>query len=126
MLSKLYELIDFLWQKLSNLIFVRFDFDFPPDRVPRKPVQGKLVFALTHGGIIEWLILSSWCRKNGLGAVLVSNRKQILLFSKPLIFLQVLFLKKPITEVFLSDEPGPRLIFCPPSERKQLFTPTEA
>ena len=125
MLSKLYQLIDLIWQKVSNLVFVRFDFDFLEDRVLRQPNAGNLVFALTHGGIIEWLILSSWCRKNGLGAILVSNRKKILLFSKPLIFLQVLFLKRSLSDVFLSNEPGPRLIFCTTGERKELFKPTK-
>lgn len=126
MLSKLYELIDLIWKKISNLVFVRFAFDFPEDRIPRNEPTQQLVFSLTHGGIVEWLLLSSWCRKNGLGAILVANRRKILLFSKPLIFLQVVFLNRSFSDIFLSEEPGPRLIFCNPGERKELFKPTEA
>lgn len=126
MLSKLYELIDLIWKKISSLVFVRFAFDFPEDRIPRNEPTSQIVFSLTHGGIVEWLLLSSWCRKNGLGAILVANRRKILLFSKPLIFLQVVFLNRSFSDIFLSDETGPRLIFCSPGERKELFKPTEA
>lgn len=126
MLNKLYEWIDELWQWISNIIFVRFAFDLPIDSLRTMNREGKLIFALTHGGIIEWLILSSWSRKHGLGAILISNRRSILLFAKPLYFLQVVFLKRTYSDLFLSSQEGPRLIFCPPSERKQLFNPTEA
>jgi glycerol-3-phosphate O-acyltransferase len=125
MLNALYEFIDKLWQKLSNLIFVRFAFDIPVDSFPQVKKTRKLVFCLTHGGLIEWLILSSWCRKNGLGAILVANRKKILFLSKPLYFLQTIFTKRTLSDLFLSQEQGPRLIFCPPGERKELFKPTE-
>ncbi|NBX91895.1 MAG: hypothetical protein EB120_04925 [Proteobacteria bacterium] len=125
MLNKLYEWIDKVWQAISNLIFVRFSFDIPIDLIREPNQQGRLVFALTDGGIIEWLILSSWSRKQGLGAILISNRKRILLFAKPLYFLQVVFWKRTYSDLFLSSQEGPRLVFCPPGERKQLFTPTE-
>jgi len=125
MLNALYEFIDKLWQKVSNLIFVRFAFDIPVETFPPGKKSRKLVFCLTHGGLVEWLILSSWCRKNGLGAILVANRKKILLFSKPLYFLQAIFTKRTFSDMFLSNEQGPRLIFCPPGERKELFKPTE-
>lgn len=124
MFNSLYDLIDKLWQKLSNLIFVRFAFDLPVETLVQEKKVGRLVFCLTHGGLIEWLILSSWCRKNGLGAILVANKREILLFSKPLYFLQVLFTKRSLSDIFLSSEQGPRLIFCPPGERKELFKPT--
>jgi len=126
MLNKLYEWIDKLWQWISNIIFVRFAFDLPIESLKTMNQDGRLVFSLTHGGIIEWLILSSWSRKQGLGAILISNRRRILLFAKPLYFLQVVFLKRSYSDLFLSPQQGPRLIFCPPSERKELFNPTEA
>ncbi|NBT58584.1 hypothetical protein EBT16_07355, partial [bacterium] len=121
----LYEFIDKLWQKLSNLVFVRFAFDIPHSSITSEKKSHRLVFCLTHGGIIEWLILSSWCRKSGLGAILVANRKEILFFAKPLYFLQSVFTKRSYADMFLSHEEGPRLIFCPPGERKELFKPTE-
>lgn len=125
MLNALYEFIDRAWQSLSSLIFVRFAFDIPLESVRNEKKQRRLVFCLTHGGIIEWLILSSWCRKNGLGAILIANRRQILLFAKPLYFLQVVFTKKTFSDLFLSPHEGPRLIFSAPGERKELFRPTE-
>jgi len=125
MLTYIYELIDKLWQKVSNLIFVRFSFDIPLENLKRDSSSNHLVFALTSGGIIEWLILSSWCRKNGLGAILISNRRLILLFSKPLVFLKVIFAQTDFSEIFTGPENGPRLVFCPPRERKTLFTPTD-
>ncbi len=125
MLNSLYQFIDKLWQSLSNLVFLRFAFDFPTDTLSQISKTGRLVFALTHGGLIEWLILSSWSRKAGIGAILVSNRKRILFFSKPLYFLQTLFLKRSFSDLFLSSEAGPRLIFCHPGERKELFNPTD-
>ncbi|MFM8268556.1 MAG: 1-acyl-sn-glycerol-3-phosphate acyltransferase, partial [Pseudomonadota bacterium] len=125
MLNSLYEFIDTLWQRLSSLIFVRFGFDIPVDSLFEEKKSRRLVFCLTHGGLIEWLILSSWCRKNGLGAILVANRKKILLLSKPLYFFKIVFTKRNYIDFFCSEEQGPRLIFCPPGERKELFKPTE-
>ena len=122
MLNKLYEWIDKIWQAISNLIFVRFSFDIPIDLIREPNQQGRLVFALTDGGIIEWLILSSWSRKQGLGAILISNRKRILLFAKPLYFLQVVFWKRTYSDLFLSSQEGPRLVFCPPGEETAFYT----
>jgi len=125
MLKMIYHFLDRVWQSVSNLVFLRFAFDFQTDTLVELAKTNRLVFALTHGGIIEWLILSSWSRKAGFGAILVANRKQILFFSKPLYFLQTFFLKKPFSDLFLSEEAGPRLIFCPAGERKELFRPTD-
>lgn len=125
MLNYLYQKMDQLWQLLSNIIFVRFAFDLPLERLRSEQDPKKIIFALTGGGVIEWLILSSWCRKNGLGAILITNRLRILLFSKPLIFLKILFARRQMGDLFVSNETGPRLIFCPPGERKTLFTPTD-
>ncbi|NBX83912.1 hypothetical protein EBQ90_12655 [bacterium] len=126
MLKSLYELIDKAWQRISSLVFVRFAFDIPVETYLQNHQPSQLVFSLTHGGLVDWLILSSWSRKNGLGAILVSNRKRILLFSKPLYFFQIVFFKRTYSDLFLSEEKGPRLIFCPPGERKQIFNPTDA
>lgn len=125
-LAKLYEWIDRIWQKIAEIVFVRFEFDLPVDRFRESSHSERLTFALTSGGIIEWLILSSWCRRNGLDAILVSNRKRILLLSKPIYFFQVILRRKKFVDLFLSEqETGPRLLFCPPHERrKQPFDPT--
>ncbi len=86
--------------------------------------NGRVLFALPQGGMIEWLILTCWCRTQGYGAILVTNRKRILLFSKPKYFFQILFGRASYADLFLSAEKGPRLLFCPSHERSQLFTPT--
>lgn len=125
MLQYLYQTIDRIWQAVSNIIFVRFVFDLPLEKLKGEKDTRQIIFALTGGGIIEWLILSSWCRKNGLGAILITNRLKILLFSKPIVFFQVIFARRRIADLFVGDETGPRLIFCPPGERKTLFTPTD-
>ncbi|MCB0417906.1 MAG: 1-acyl-sn-glycerol-3-phosphate acyltransferase [Bdellovibrionales bacterium] len=103
---------------------MRFDFDLPSTNLKHMAENGRLTFCLTHGGIVEWLILSSWSRQNNLGAVLIANRKRILLFSKPLYFLQILFRHKKYEDLFLSSEMGPRLLFCPSREPKRPFDPT--
>lgn len=125
-MAKLYEWIDRIWQQIAEIVFVRFEFDLPADRFRGILRGGRLTFALTSGGIIEWLILSSWCRRNGLDAILVSNRKRILLLSKPIYFFQVILRRKKFVDLFLSEqETGPRLLFCPSRERrKQPFDPT--
>jgi len=124
-LSKVYELIDKLWQWISHTIFVRFEFDLPVDPIRQQNQSGRVIFVLTHGGLIEWLILSSWCRSRGLGAILIANRKRILFFSKPKYFFQILFRTRSYDQIFLlPNEEGPRLLFCPASERKEAFVPT--
>lgn len=110
---------------VSHPVFVRFEFDMDIERLKAIQKRGKLIFALTSGGIVEWLILSSWCRTQGLGAILISNRLQILAFAKPLYFLQRLLGTKKYSELFLNPEPGPRVLYCPANERKKLFVPTE-
>lgn len=123
-MSKLYAWIDGVWQFISKTVFVRFEYDILADNLKPLLQKDRVVFAIPYGGIIEWLILSSWCRSKGLGAILVSNRKRILLFAKPKYFFQILFRRKSYADLFLSKEPGPRLLFCPNRERKRLFTPT--
>ncbi len=109
---------------VSHPVFVRFEFNMDVEKLKDIQKNGRLIFALTTGGIVEWLILSSWCRTQGLGAILVANRKRILFLAKPLYFFQVVFGTKKYSHLFLSSEPGPRVIFCPTSERKKLFVPT--
>ncbi len=123
-MKKLYEWLDRIWQLVSGTVFVRFEYDLPVDTIRQSLAAGRLIFSVPTGGIIEWLILSSWCRMQGFGAILVSNRKRILFWSKPLYFLQVLFRRRTYSHLFLSEEQGPRLLFCPPRERKKLMTPT--
>jgi len=116
--------MDGLWQWVSELVFVRFAFDIPVPTLREFDKRGKVCFALTQGGIVEWLIMTSWCRSQGFGAILVSNRKRILLFAKPLYFLQIVFRRRSYRDLFLSSQTGARLIFCPSTERKQLFNST--
>ncbi len=123
-MKKLYEWIDSVWQAVSEKVFVRFEYDLPIETIRAGLTSGRLIFAVPSCTFIEWLVLSSWCRAQGFGAVLVANRKRILLFSKPLYFLQILFRQKTYTDLFLSGEKGPRLLFCPSRERKKLMTPT--
>jgi len=121
---RLYVWADSLWQWIAEKVFVRFEFDLPVAELQKMASEGRLVFALTHGGIIEWLILSSWCRKHGLGAILVANRKRVLFFAKPLYFLQILFRSRRYSQLFLGKEKGPRLIFSSGRERARPFEPT--
>ncbi len=120
----IYETLDGAWQWLAERIFVRFEFDLPVELIKELSREGKVCFSLTSGGFIEWLILSSWSRKQGLDAILVANRKHILLFSKPLYCFQILFRRKKYADLYLSHRSGPQLIFCRPHERKKLFVPT--
>jgi len=124
-LGKLYQWIDRLWGLISETVFVRFQFDLPVANLRAVQQGGRIVFVLSHGGIVEWLILSSWCRTQGFGAILVANRKRILLFAKPLYFFQVLFRHRSYADIFLdAREEGPRLMIVPSHERKRPFTPT--
>ncbi len=124
-MNKVYELIDRLWGLISEAVFLRFEFDLPAEKIAELQKDGRATFVLTHGGIVEWLILSSWSRRNGFGAILIANRKRILLFSKPAYFFQVLFRRRTYADLFLlHSQEGPRLLFCPVRERKQPFVPT--
>jgi len=123
---KLYEWIDSLWQWIAEKVFVRFEFDLPVSELQKMAQEGRLTFALTHGGITEWLILSSWCRSQGFGAVLVANRKRVLFLAKPKYFLQILFRRRKYADLFLGKEPGPRLMYITGRERKRAFEPTPA
>ena len=77
MASRFYFWIDRLWQWIAETVFVRFEFDLPRETLGPLVRDEKVTFTLTSGGLIEWLILSSWCRSQGLGAILVANRKRI-------------------------------------------------
>lgn len=126
-MQQLYDWIDRLWGSISETVFVRFQFDIPADKLREVQRSGKLIFASPVGGFVEWLILSSWCRRQGFGAILVANRKRVLMFSKPLFFLQILLRQRTYADLFLSSEKGPRLLFCPTRERKRPsdITPAE-
>lgn len=123
-MKQLYQWIDRAWQWVAERFFVRFEFDLPLDALRPLAAQRRLAFCLANGGIIEWLILSSWCRKQGFGAILVANRKRVLWLSKPALFFKALFRTRRYSQMFLSEEKGPRLLFCPAHERKQPFNPT--
>lgn len=120
----LYQWIDRVWQWISRAIFVRFEFDIDVNSLRPMLDSGRVVFAIPYGGIIEWLILSSWCRSQGVGAILVANRKRILLLAKPQYFFQIVLRRRTFAELFLSEQEGLRLLICPSRERTQLFTPT--
>lgn len=122
-LKRLYEWLDLGWGWLSEKIFIRFEFDLPLELVRDHHQKSPVCFALTRGGLVEWLILSSWCRRHGLGAILVCNRLRILWLAKPLYFLQILFRTRTYADLFLNQERGPRLIFCPASDRRRPFEP---
>lgn len=123
-MKKLYENIDRLWGGISKIVFVRFQFDIPIENLKELSETGKLVFVLTTGGFIEWLILSSWCRTQNLGPIIVGNRKTVFALSKPVEFLKLLLGKTKFGDYFLSVFPGPRIVFCPLKERKEPFKPT--
>jgi glycerol-3-phosphate O-acyltransferase len=122
-LKKIYEWIDRAWQWIAERVFVRFEFDFPVDELKKISNHSRIVFALTHVGLTEYLIISSWCRSQGMGAIGIVNRRRILLFSNPKFFFQIIFRRKTFSDLFLSDDQSPRLLFCPPNERKRLFEP---
>lgn len=121
-MGKVYTWIDRVWQWVAEKVFVRFDFDIPLEKL--RAVDSRLiVFTLPHVGIIEFLIISSWCRQQGLPGISVSNRKRILFLAKPSFFFRVLFRRTTYADLFLSQEPGPRLLFCPTNERTKVFEP---
>ena len=123
-MNKIYQIIDNLWGSLSKVVFVRFQFEIPAEELREIQQKGRIVFALTSGGIFEWLILSSWCRTQQLGPILVGNRKTVLALSRPIWFLKLLLGKAKYADYFLSEQSGPRILFCPSKERKKLFKPT--
>ncbi len=85
---------------------------------------GRLTFAMVEGGLVDWLILSSWCRSQGLGAVQIANRKRILFLSKPAFFFQILFKRARYSDFFTLDKKVPRLICLSGRERKKISVPT--
>ncbi|MFM8313181.1 MAG: 1-acyl-sn-glycerol-3-phosphate acyltransferase [Deltaproteobacteria bacterium] len=124
-MKKLYQSVDDIWGFVSKIIFVRFQFEISGEELLRLQQKGRIIFALTNGGIFEWLILSSWCRTQKLGPILIANRKSILALSKPLWFLRLIFKKLTFSQCFINNqEGGPRVLFCPARERKELFKPT--
>lgn len=121
-MGKVYRLIDRIWQWIAEKVFVRFDFEIPIERL-RGHDSRLVIFTLPYVGIIEFLIISSWCRKHGLPGIAVANRKRILFLSKPSFFFKVLFGRATYADLFLSNEPGPRLLFCPTNERTRVLEP---
>ncbi len=122
-MKKIYEWIDGIWQWIAERVFIRFEFDLPIEHIKTLSATSNVVFAMTHVGLIEFLILSSWCRSQGLGAIPIANRKRILFLSNPKYFFQIVFRNRTYAELFVCSHPGPRLLFCPSSERKRLFEP---
>lgn len=121
----MYQIVDDIWGRISKIVFVRFQFEVSGAELLKVQQKGRVIFALTSGGVFEWLILSSWCRTQGLGPILVGNRRTIMALAKPLWFLKYLLGKETYASFFLSQEvQGPRILFCPSRERKELFKPT--
>lgn len=116
--------IDRMGQGIAQRLFVRFEYDFSIDQLRSQLSKGKVVFSLPYGGPVEWMMLSAWCRANGLGSIAVVNRRWILLFSSPRLYFRFLFGRTSFAELFAGNVPGPRLFFCPPSERKRIYSPT--
>ncbi len=117
-----------MWQWIAESVFVRFEFDLPVEPLKSRILEGKVIFAMVDGGLVDWFILSSWCRSQGLGAVGIANRKRILFFSNPLILARVLFRRMSYADAICSEQKYPRLICFSGRERKKLNlpTPTEA
>lgn len=101
-----------------------FEYDLSAEKLKKIPAN-RIIFATPTGGVMEWLVLSSWCRSQGLGSILVTNSKRIFFFTRLKHYLQLVFARKKYIEFFLSDITGPRLLICPSSERKKLFSPTK-
>jgi glycerol-3-phosphate O-acyltransferase len=127
-LGKLYYWIDRVWQWIAETVFVRFEFDMPVDLLKERVRAGKVIFAQVDGGLLDWFILSSWCRSQGLGAIGIANRKRILLFSHPIWLTKILFRRASYAEAFCSSRVHPRLLVLSGRERKKINvpTPTEA
>lgn len=123
-LKSIYQIIDDVWGAISKVVFVRFQFEIPSGELLELQKKGRIIFAVTSGGIFDWLILSSWCRTQKLGPILIGNRKTVLALAKPGWFLKIIFGKATFAQYFLSQDTGPRILFCPSNERKKLFNPT--
>lgn len=122
-MNTIYRFIDSLWQWIAERVFVRFEFDLPLEKLKASGDSSNIIFSLTHVGIIEFLILSSWCRSQGLGAISITNRRRILLLANPRALFEMVFRRRSYADLFQSPYTGPRLLFCPTSERKRAFEP---
>lgn len=116
--------MDRLWQWIAETVFVRFEFDFPTDKLLERVETGKLVFAMVDGGLIDWFILSSWCRSQGLGPVQIANRKRILFFSSPTGLFKRIFRRTKYADLLLQPGAFPRLLILSGRERKKISVPT--
>lgn len=116
--------LDRAWQWLAQAFFVRFEFELPIEEIRALSRAGRFTFVLNQGGIIEWLVLSSWCRSQGLGGIVFANRWRILLLSRPQHFFQVVFRRRSFASLYMSSLPGLRLVFLSDRERTRPFTPT--
>ncbi|MBI1860345.1 MAG: 1-acyl-sn-glycerol-3-phosphate acyltransferase [Deltaproteobacteria bacterium] len=124
-MNALYRMIDSLWQWIAERVFVRFEFEMPVEALKTRLQQGPIFFSLTSGGLVEWLILSSWCRREGLEPILITNNLALQLLGKPALFFSLLFRKRSWASTFLDkNTQGIRLIFCRQDERRRPFTPT--
>jgi len=123
-LNQFYDWIDRVWVWLAERLFVRFQFDFPVHQLSEQLKKGRVIFAMVDGGFFEWLLLSSWCRSHGLGAVEVANRRRILLLSQPSFFFRFVFGRVSYADLFLNDRRKPRLLCLSGKERKKISVPT--
>lgn len=119
-----YELMDRVWQFIARTVFVRFAFELPLETIRKEAAAKRVTFVLNRGGLLEWLILSSWCRSQGMGGVVFANRMRILMLSRPKSLLDIVTRRKSYEEIFLSDLPGLRLVFMTGRERSKLHVPT--
>jgi glycerol-3-phosphate O-acyltransferase len=119
-----YELADRVWQFIARTVFVRFVFELPVELIREQASHKRVTFVLHRGGLLEWLILSSWCRSQGMGGIVFANRLRILMLSRPKALLDVVLRRKSYDDIFLSDLPGLRLVFMTGRERSKLYVPT--
>lgn len=124
-MNSIYLVLDGIWQWVAERVFVRFEFEMPLAELREHFRGGDAWFKMTSGGLVEWLILSSWCRREGFGPILVTNRMRLLFLGKPLCWLAVVLRNRTLVSVFQgADTAGPRLIFSRPDERRKLFSPS--
>ncbi|MBY0370476.1 1-acyl-sn-glycerol-3-phosphate acyltransferase [bacterium] len=123
-LNRFYDWIERVWIWIAERLFVRFQFDLPVEQLREQIEKGRLIFAMVDGGFFDWLLLSSWCRSHGLGAVEVANRRRILLLSQPSYFVRVLFGRSGFADLFLNEKKRPRLLCLQGKERKRINVPT--
>lgn len=123
-MNRFYDWIDRVWVWIAERLFVRFQFDLPVKQLQHQIQNGRLIFAMVDGGFFEWLLLSSWSRSQGLGAIEAANRKRILFLSQPSFFFRYLFGRVSYAGLFLDERKKPRLLCLSGRERKKINVPT--